>query len=72
MRQPSALLAVVLASALHRLHLYEDAFGLTRARLLAEGVILWLGALIVLVVGATCARRRSRASSSALARHPCW
>lgn len=52
------LTLVVLASALHRLQLYEDAYGLTRARLLAETVTLWLGALIVLVVGATCARRR--------------
>jgi hypothetical protein len=51
------LTLVVLASALHRLHLYEDAYGLTRARLLAETVTLWLGALLVLVVGATCARR---------------
>lgn len=49
---------VVLASALHRLHLYEDAYGLTRARLFAEAVILWLGALLVLTVGATSARRR--------------
>ena len=38
------LTLVVLVSALHRLRLYEDAFGLTRLRLLAEGIALWLGA----------------------------
>ena len=48
----------MLASALHRLRLYEDAYGLTRARLLAETVIVWLGALLAVVVAATCARRR--------------
>ena len=52
------LTLVVLASALHRLRLYEEAYGLTRARLLAETVIVWLGALLVLVVAATCTRRR--------------
>jgi hypothetical protein len=40
---------VVLVSAVHRLGLYEDAFGLTRLRLLAETVALWLGGLLLLV-----------------------
>jgi hypothetical protein len=44
-----ALTLVVLASALRRLGLYEDAFGFTRARLFAHGTILWLGASFVLV-----------------------
>ena len=44
-----ALTLVVLASALRRLGLYEDAFGFTRARLFAHGVILWLGVIFVLV-----------------------
>ena len=43
------LTLVVLASALRRLGLYEDAFGFTRTRLLAHGIILWLGALFVLL-----------------------
>ena len=43
------LTLVVLVSALHRLRLYEDAFGLTRLRLLAEGIALWLGGLLLLV-----------------------
>ena len=52
------LCLVVLASALHRLRLYEEAYGLTRARLLAETSMLWLGALLALVTAATVARRR--------------
>jgi hypothetical protein len=52
------LTLVILASALHRLRLYEDAFGLTRARLGAEGVILWLGGAFVLVGLAPLVRRR--------------
>jgi uncharacterized protein DUF4153 len=50
------LTLVVLASALHRLHLYEDAYGLTRARLSAEAVALWLGGAFVLVALAGVAR----------------
>jgi Domain of unknown function (DUF4173) len=50
------LTLVVLASALHRLRLYEDAYGLTRARLSAEAVALWLGGAFVLVVLAGVAR----------------
>lgn len=48
---------VVLASALTRLSLYEDAFGSTVLRLLGQAVTLWVGALLVLVVGAGVARR---------------
>jgi hypothetical protein len=44
-----ALTLVVLASALHRLHLYEDAYGLTRLRFAAESVALWLGGAFLLV-----------------------
>ncbi|MBA2384670.1 MAG: DUF4173 domain-containing protein [Actinobacteria bacterium] len=40
----------MLVSALQRLRLYETAFGLTRPRLFAETVALWLGALLVLVL----------------------
>jgi hypothetical protein len=43
---------VVVVSALRRLLLYEEAFGLTRPRLLAEAVSLWFGGLFVLVVAA--------------------
>jgi hypothetical protein len=43
------LTLVVLASALHRLRLYEDAYGLTRLRLAAEAVAVWLGGAFALV-----------------------
>ncbi|HYZ28163.1 MAG TPA: DUF4173 domain-containing protein [Thermoleophilaceae bacterium] len=46
-----ALTLVVLASALKRLELYEEAFGFTRTRLLAHGFIFWLAGLFVLVGG---------------------
>lgn len=48
---------VVLASALRRLNLYEDAFGFTVARLTGHAVTLWVGALLGLVVAAGLARR---------------
>ena len=51
-----ALTLVVLASALKRLGLYEEAFGFTRLRLLAHGGILWLGGLFVLVLAAGALR----------------
>ena len=53
------LTLVVLVSALRRLGLYEDAFGFTVARLSAQAMILWIGAVLVLVMAATL-RRRSR------------
>ena len=46
------LTLVVLASALRRIELYEDAYGLTRLRLFVHATILWLGAFFVLVIGA--------------------
>lgn len=45
-----AFTLVILVSALHRLALYEEAFGLTRSRLFAEAFALWLGGLFVLLV----------------------
>jgi hypothetical protein len=51
------LTLVVLASALHRLGLYEEAFGFTQERLAVHAVIWWLGAVFVLVVVAGAAWR---------------
>jgi hypothetical protein len=50
-----ALTLVILASALTRLGLYEEAYGFTRLRLVAHAAILWLGAVfaILLLAGAT-------------------
>jgi uncharacterized protein DUF4153 len=44
------LTGVVLASSLHRLDLYQDAFGATRLRVTATATLLWLGAILVLVL----------------------
>jgi hypothetical protein len=57
---------VVLVSAVHRLRLYEEAFGLTRLRLLAEAIALWLGSLLLFVgaAGAVAAVRARLASSA--------
>ena len=41
---------VVLASALKRLSLYEDVFGLTRLRISVHAVILWLGLLFGMLI----------------------
>jgi hypothetical protein len=62
------LTLVVLASALTRLGLYMHAYGFTRLRLTAEAVILWLGALFVLVLiagGRGCMPRATVALSAA-------
>ena len=42
-----ALVFVVMASALQRMRLYEQAYGLTELRLYAVGVILWLGVVFI-------------------------
>ncbi len=44
------LTLVVVASALHRLDLYEDAYGFTRLRLLVSVFEGWLGVVVVLVM----------------------
>ena len=53
-----ALTLVVLASALHRLHLYEHAFGFTRTRLAVDAFLLCGAALFVLVIVALAIDRR--------------
>jgi hypothetical protein len=52
------LTLVVLASALHRLGLYEQAFGFTRTRLAVDAFLLFDGALFVLVIAALATDRR--------------
>jgi hypothetical protein len=42
-----ALVLVVMVSALQRMRLYEQAYGLTELRLYAVGVILWLGVVFL-------------------------
>lgn len=50
---------VVVVSALYRMHLYEEAFGFTRLRLLVSVFEGWLGMVVVLVIvaGVVGARR---------------
>ncbi|WP_229399172.1 DUF4153 domain-containing protein [Micromonospora okii] len=45
----TALSLVVVASALYRMQVYADAYGVTRLRLVVATAELWLGALFVLV-----------------------
>ncbi|MEJ7798152.1 MAG: DUF4173 domain-containing protein [Solirubrobacteraceae bacterium] len=52
------LTLVVLASALHRLGLYEQAFGFTRTRLAVHALLLFGGAIFVLVLVALASGRR--------------
>ena len=46
------LTLLVVASALYRLHVYEQAYGFTRLRLLSSFFEGWLGLVVVLVLGA--------------------
>lgn len=47
-----ALTLVVVASALFRMHVYEEAYGFTRLRLLVSVFEGWLGLLVLLVMAA--------------------
>jgi hypothetical protein len=47
-----ALTLVVVASALDRMHVYEEAYGFTRLRLLVTLFEGWLGLLVILVLAA--------------------
>jgi hypothetical protein len=46
----SALTLVIVASALHRMDLYADTYGLTRLRVLVALCEMWLGAAFVMVL----------------------
>jgi hypothetical protein len=43
---------VIVASALYRMHLYQEAYGLTRLRLIVSAFELWLGLVFALVLAA--------------------
>jgi Domain of unknown function (DUF4173) len=53
-----ALVFVVMASALERMHLYEKAYGLTELRVYAVGVILWLAAVFLWFCATVLRRQR--------------
>ena len=46
----AALTLVIVASAVHRMDLYSDTYGLTRLRLLVAACELWLGVVVLLVL----------------------
>ncbi len=48
-----ALVGIVMASALERLWLYQQQFGLTETRVYATSVVLWLAVVFVWLVFAT-------------------
>ncbi|MFD5428039.1 DUF4153 domain-containing protein [Streptomyces sp. NPDC127084] len=52
------LTLVVVASALRRMDLYVDAYGLTRLRVSVAAMELWLGLVIILIIGAELLGRR--------------
>lgn len=57
----------IVASALRRLGLYEQAFGFTNARLAAHAVALWLGALLLIMMVAGLFNRSAWLFRSTLA-----
>ncbi|GAA5025057.1 hypothetical protein GCM10023258_17620 [Terrabacter aeriphilus] len=61
-----ALTLVVVASALHRMDLYQQAYGFTVLRVLVDAVELWLGLLVVLVLVAGIRLRGSWLPRAAL------
>jgi hypothetical protein len=48
----AALALVVVASALYRMHVYEQGYGFTRLRVVVSVCELWLGVLFVLILAA--------------------
>ncbi|MGJ6963407.1 DUF4153 domain-containing protein [Streptosporangium sp. G11] len=54
------LTLVILFSALHRLDLYADAYGLSRLRASVSATVLWLGGIFALVLAAGAARLTGR------------
>ena len=61
------LTIVIVASAFHRLRLYESAFGLTRPRLAAEAFALWLAGTFVLLLSLGALQRAAAFPRAVLA-----
>lgn len=61
------LLFVIMASALHRMRLYQGAFGLTELRLYTTAFMLWLGVVLALFAATVLRGRRERFAPDALA-----
>lgn len=56
------LTMVVLASALHRMNLYTEAYGLSRLRITVQATVWWLGTVFALVLLAGAVRLGGRGS----------
>ncbi|MFI6292878.1 DUF4153 domain-containing protein [Nonomuraea sp. NPDC050790] len=57
-----ALTLVILASALHRIDLYTEVYGLSRLRISVQATVWWLGAVFALVLLAGAVRLAGRGS----------
>lgn len=62
-----ALVSVIGASAIHRMQLYREEFGLTRLRFFTTAFMIWLGALLLWFVLTVLTGRRNRFAIGALA-----
>lgn len=62
-----ALVGVVIASALQRLWLYQEQFGLTELRVYATGVVLWLAVVFVWLAVTVLRDRRHLFATGAVA-----
>ena len=62
-----ALVGVVIASALQRLWLYQEQFGLTELRVYATGVVLWLAVVFVWLAVTVLRGRRHLFATGAVA-----
>ena len=54
-----ALLGVMLTSAMHRLSLYMEAYGLTTARVHAAAILIWIGLTLLLFCATVLRARRN-------------
>lgn len=61
-----ALVIVILVSSFQRLYLYEAAYGFTRSRTYAHVFIIWLGLLLLTVVGLEVFNRQRRLAAAAV------
>jgi Domain of unknown function (DUF4153) len=61
-----ALVGVVMASALERLWLYQQQFGLTELRIYATGIVLWLAVVFVWLAATVLRGRRHLFASGAV------
>jgi hypothetical protein len=60
------LVAVIMASALHRMRLYQVAYGLTELRVYTTAFMLWIGAVLAWLCGTVLQGHRDRFAFGAL------